>query len=140
MHLLWRCLHLLHFLDYFHFLKIIPVPLPPPPLPPIPAPHTTSTQRRSPGERPTIRSHSTGEKAACHDKKLFEDHHGVKKNINGPHPFRQWFLRTTIGSKLTPGCEEGNTISCLDYFLLLFPNNNLIRMTLYTSRKLVKHG
>ena len=43
--------------------QILSVPLPPPPLPPIPAPSTPSPNCRSPGERPTTRSHSTGEKA-----------------------------------------------------------------------------
>ena len=38
----------------------------------------------------------------------------VFKNINGPHTFRQWFLRTTIGSKLTPVCEEGESFSFLE--------------------------
>ena len=94
--------------------KILPVPLPPPTLPTMPAPRTPSPQRRSPGERPMNRSHSTGEKADFHGRKWFEDDYGVKQNINFPHTFRQWFLRTTIDSKLTPGCEEGNTFSRLD--------------------------
>ena len=49
--------------------QIIPVPLPPPPLPLIPAPYNSSPQRRSPGEIPTTRSHSTGEKADFHGRK-----------------------------------------------------------------------
>ena len=72
--------------------------------------------------------------------KTFECHYGVKQNINGPHPFRQWLLRTNIGSLLTPRCEEGKTLSCLDYLLLFFPPNKPIWMTLYTSQQLVKHG
>ena len=48
---------------------ILPVPLPPPSLPPIPAPRTPSSQRRSPGERPMTRSHSTGDKYDCHGRK-----------------------------------------------------------------------
>ena len=67
----------------------LPVPLPPPPLPTIPALQNPSTQRRSPGEIPTTRSHSTCEKADFHGRKWFEDHYGVKQNINGPHPFCQ---------------------------------------------------
>ena len=88
-------------------LQILPVPLPTPPLPLILSPRTPSPQRRSPGERPTTSSHSTGEKADCHGIKWFEDDYGVKQNTNGPHKFLQWFLRITIGSKLTHGCEEG---------------------------------
>ena len=86
------------------------------------------------------RSHSTGKKADCHGRKWFEEDYGVKQKINGPHPFCQWFLRTNVGSKLTPGCEEGKNFSCLDYFLLFFPPNKFIWMTLYTSQNLVKHG
>ena len=85
--------------------QIIPVPLTPPPLPPIPDLHTSLSQRRSLGERPMTRSHSIGKKAGCHGRKFFDDDYGVKQNINGPHLFRQCFLRTTIGSKITPGCE-----------------------------------
>ena len=91
----------------------LPVHIPPPILPPIQAPLIPSPHRCSPGEIPTTRSHSTGEKSDCHGIKWFEDHCGVKQDINGPHTFRQWFLRTTIGSKLTPGCEEGKTFSSL---------------------------
>ena len=82
--------------------QIIPVPIPPPPLPPIPAPRTLSPQRFSPGEIPTTGSHSTVDKDDCHGRTFFEDDYGVKQNINGPHPFRQCFLRTTIGSNITP--------------------------------------
>ena len=67
------------------------------------------------------------------------DHYGVKQNINGPHPFCQWFLRTTIAINLTPGYEDGKTISCLDYFLLLSPLNHIRCITLYTFRQLVKY-
>ena len=86
--------------------QTISVPLPPPPLPLIPAPRTPSPQSRLPGERTTTRSHSTGEKADFHGRKWFEDDYGVKKNINGPQPFRLWFLRTNIVCKLSHGCEE----------------------------------
>ena len=82
------------------------------------------------------RSHSTGDKAGFHGIKWFEDHY---KKINGPHPFRQWFLRNTLGSQLTYGCKEGKTLSRLDYFLLLFPPNQLIWLKLYISQQLVKN-
>ena len=98
--------------------QIIPVPLPPPPLLLIPAPRTPSPQRIPPGERPTTRSHSTGEKDDCHGRKWFEENYGVKQNINGTNPFRQWFLSTNIGSKLTSGCEEGNIFSPMTIIFL----------------------
>ena len=80
--------------------QFIPVTLPAPPLPPIPDPRTPLSHRFSPGERPTTRSQSTSEKSDRHEIKWFEDHYGVKQKINGPYPFFQWFLRTTIGSRL----------------------------------------
>ena len=120
--------------------RVIPVTLPPLTLPTIPAPHTPSPHRCYPGVRPMTRSHSTGEKEYCHGRKWFEDDYSVKHNIKGPHPFLQWFLRTTIGSQLTPGCEEGNNFPCLDYFLLLLSPNQIIQITMYTSQQLVKHG
>ena len=45
-----------------------PFPIPLPPLPPIPSLCNPSPQRRSPGERPTTRSHSTGEKSDSHGR------------------------------------------------------------------------
>ena len=66
-----------------------PVPLPHPPLTPVPSPCTPSPHCGSPGEIPTTRSHSTGEKYDFHGRKCFEDHSGVKQNINGPNPFCQ---------------------------------------------------
>ena len=60
------------------------------------------------------RSNSTGDKADCHVIKWYEDHYGVKQKINGPYQFFQWLLRTTIGSQLKTGCEEGKTLSRLD--------------------------
>ena len=119
--------------------RIIPVPVPPLQLPTIPAPRNPFPQRRYTGVRPTTRPHSIGEKADFHERKWFEDHYGVKKNINGPHPFHQWSLKNTIISHISPGCEEGKTLSCLDYFFLLFPPKQLIQMTLYIYHQLVKH-
>ena len=82
--------------------QFIPVTLPPLAFPPIPAPRIPLPQRRFLGVRPMTRSHSTGEKEYCHGRKWFEDDYSVKHNIKGPHPFLQWFLRTTIGSHITP--------------------------------------
>ena len=45
--------------------QILPFPLPPTPLPLIPAPCTPSPHSLYPGEIPTTRSHSKGEKADC---------------------------------------------------------------------------
>ena len=73
-----------------------------PPLNSILAQCTKSPQSHSPGEIPTNISHSIGEKSDCHGRKCFEDHYGVKQNINGTHLFHKWFLRTNIGSQLTP--------------------------------------
>ena len=77
--------------------KILPVPLHPPPLPLLIAPRTPLPQRLYPRERPTTSSHSTGDKYDFHGRKCFEKDYGVKKkNINGPHPFRQYsFLDET---------------------------------------------
>ena len=120
--------------------RYLPVTLTPLTLPPIPAPYPSSPQRCPPGVIPRTRSHSTCDKSDFQGIKWFEDNCGVKQNINGLHPFRQWLLRNTIGSHITPGCEYGNTISYLDYSLLLFPPNHLIQMTLYTPQQLVNHG
>ena len=51
--------------------RFIPVLLPPPPLPPTPDPRTPSPHRSSPGEIPTTRSHSIGEKDGCNGRNCF---------------------------------------------------------------------
>ena len=58
--------------------RFLPVPIPPLLLPPITAPCTPLLQHRSHVVRPTTRSPSTGEKADCRERKLFEYHYGVK--------------------------------------------------------------
>ena len=85
--------------------QIVPVPLIYPPLPLILSLCNPYLQRRPPGKRPMTRSHATGDKADCNEITWFEDNYGVKRNINDPHPFHKLLLRTTIGSKITPGCE-----------------------------------
>ena len=117
----------------------IPFTISPPPLTPLPSLCTPPPNCSPPGERPMNRSHSTGEKADCHERKWFEYHCDVKQEINGPHPLHQQLLRTTIYSKHTHGCEEGKTFTHQDDFLLLFPPNHFWWMTLYTSQQLVKH-
>ena len=139
MHLLGRCLHLVHFLDYFHFIKFLqflylilhclPYRLC--------VLHCNSFVTLERDLKPVHIQQVR--------KLIVIWENGMRmivvlKKINVPHPFRQWLLRTTIGSNLTPGCEEGKTFSRLYYFLLLFPTNHRIRMILYTSQKLVKHG
>ena len=91
-----------------HLLSLpqnIPVPLPTPPLPPILPPQTPLPHRYSPGEIPTTKSHSIGKKADFHGRKWFQDHCGVKQNIDGTHSFCKWLLMTDIDSKLISGCE-----------------------------------
>ena len=116
----------------------LPITLPTPPLPPILSLRNPLPYRCPPGVIPITMSHSSGEKGDFHGINCFEEHYGLKQNINFPHPFRQWFLRTTIGVQLIPGCEEGKTLYCLDYFLLLLHPNHLSHITLYTSQNLFK--
>ena len=57
--------------------QIIPVPLPPPTLLLIPDLCTPYPQRRSHGEIPTTRSHSTGAKVDFRGRKWFEEKYGI---------------------------------------------------------------
>ena len=133
-HLLWICLHLLQFLDFLQFFYLLFHSLPYQ----ICILHSHSAVTH--GIRPTTRSYSTGKKYDCRGIKWFEYHYGVKHYINGPCPFCQWFLRTNIVIQLTSCCNEGNTLSILEYSLLLFPPNKPIQMTPYTYQQFVQNG
>ena len=112
MNLLWILLHLLHFLDYFHFLEFfqflylfLHYPLY--------RIYVLHLHIVIPLEKYLQLGHIQQAR-----KLIFMGENGLRaimvlKNINGSHPFYQYFLRPNIGSKLTPRCEEGETLYCL---------------------------
>ena len=45
-------------------------------------------------------------------------------------------MKTPHGSRIFPGCEEGKNMTRLEYFILMFPPNQLTEMVRLTNREL----
>jgi hypothetical protein len=97
--------------------ELLPVPPPPPPLPPVP-----------PGRFPCTIAHETA---------WYEDAEACLMTMNGSVAYRDWTIRTVIGHSLGPGSDSGKSMSRLDYFLLMFPPDQLSTMVTLTSEKLL---
>ena len=64
---------------------------------------------------------------------------GVDRPINGSFGQYDWSIKVpSTGSILKPGCELGRNMSKLDYFLLMFPPEQLNEMTRLTNINLQK--
>jgi hypothetical protein len=91
--------------------------LPPPPPPPPP-----------PAHQPTTIAHQTA---------WYEDLQACQMSMGGNVAFRDWSIRTVVGHSLGPGSDPGNTFSRLDYFLLMFPPDQLLTIVTLTSENLL---
>jgi hypothetical protein len=90
------------------------VPPPPPPPP-----------RR---ERPTTTAHATA---------WYEDLEALQMSMGGNVAFREWSIRTVVGHSLGPGGDNRKSFSRLDYFLLMFPPDQLATIVTLTSENLL---
>ncbi len=97
----------------------LPPPLPAPP-PPLPAP--------PPVRRPTTTAHDTA---------WYEDQEACLMSMSGNVAYREWSIRTVVGHSLGPGSDARKSMSRLDYFLLMFPPDQLSVMVTLTSENLV---
>ena len=67
----------------------------------------------------------------------------MKREINLPKGRQRkitWRMTTPSGSEIFKGCEEGKTMSRLDFFLLMFPPKQLKKMVKYTDKQLQQNG
>ena len=81
-----------------------PLPFPPPATLALPAPQVITT---------------------AHQTEWWEDPEATHMDIGGSVPQRDWIIRTVVGEKLGPGSDQGKSFSRLDYFLLMFPPDQL---------------
>ena len=65
-----------------------------------------------------------------------EDNEKVLMDQNGPLAERRWSLKTCTGDILTAGCELGKIMSRLDYFLLMFPPQQMLAIVRLTNNNL----
>ena len=59
----------------------------------------------------------------------------MAKKFNGCSQKRKWSMKTPHGSRIFPGCEEGENMTRLDYFILMFTPNKLTEMVRLTNRE-----
>jgi hypothetical protein len=76
--------------------------------------------------------------AICHGVAWYQDDGRVLHDINGPFPIRQWCLRTPIDGQhgIQPGSDIQRRYSRLDYFLLMFPPEQLTLMHRLMNQKI----
>jgi hypothetical protein len=103
--------------------------LPAPPAPPvIPAPPPLPTAGRIPD-------------TVAHETAWYEDDEACLMAMCGAVAFREWSIRTVVGGHaLGPKSDTGKLMSRLDYFLLMFPPDELSLIVTLTNENLVVKG
>jgi hypothetical protein len=114
----------------------VPQPAPvPPPVPDVPQPSTTPVLPRVPPLPPPGRPHQPT--TTAHDTEWFEDPIASYMPIGGNVPQREWSICTVIGESLRSGSDSRKALSRLEYFLLMFPPNQLATIMTLTSEHLI---
>ena len=74
--------------------------------------------------------------AMVHNQEWFVDDPATKLPVNGNYHSRNWAVKTSIGYMLGRGGDHQNSYSCLDYFLMLFPPEQLQLILQLTNNEL----
>ena len=74
--------------------------------------------------------------ATVHDQEWFVDDPATKLPVNGNYHSRNWAVKTRIGYMLGRGGDHQNSYPCLEYFLMLFPPEQLQLILQLTNNKL----
>ena len=74
--------------------------------------------------------------AMVHDQEWFVDDPAKKLPVNGNYHSRNWAVKTRMGYMLGCGGDHQNLYSCLEYFLMLFPPEQLQLILQLTNNKL----
>ena len=74
--------------------------------------------------------------AMVHDQEWFLDDPATKLPVNGNYHFRNWAIKTRMGYMLGQGGDHQNSYSCLEYFLMLFPPEQLQLILQLTNNEL----
>ena len=74
--------------------------------------------------------------AMVHDQEWFVDDPATKLPVNGNYHFRNWAIKTRMGYMLGRGGDHQNSYSCLEYFLMLFPPEQLQLILQLTNNEL----
>ena len=74
--------------------------------------------------------------AMVHNQEWFVDDPAMKLPVNGNYHFHNWAIKTRMGYMLGQGGDHQNSYSCLEYFLMLFPPEQLLLILQLTTNKL----
>ena len=74
--------------------------------------------------------------AMVHDQEWFVDDPATKLPVNGNYHFRNWAIKTRMEYMLGQGGDHQHSYSRLEYFLMLFPPEQLQLILQLTNNKL----
>ena len=74
--------------------------------------------------------------AMVHDQEWFVDDPATKLPVNGNYHSHNWAIKTRMGYMLRQGGDHQNSYSHLEYFLMLFPPEQLQLILQLTNNKL----
>ena len=74
--------------------------------------------------------------ATVHEQEWFVDDPATKLPVNGNYHSRNWAVKTRMGYMLGHGGDHQNSYSCLEYFLMLFPPQQLQFILQLTNNEL----
>ena len=74
--------------------------------------------------------------ATVHEQEWFVDDQAMKLPVNGNYHSRNWALKTRMGYMLRQGGDHQNSYSCLEYFLMMFPPEQLQLILQLTNNEL----
>ena len=74
--------------------------------------------------------------ATVPDQEWFVDDLATKLPVNGNYHFRNWAIKTRMGYMLGQGGDNQSSYSCLEYFLMLFPPEQLQLILQLTNNEL----
>ena len=74
--------------------------------------------------------------AMVHDQEWFVDDPATKLPVNGNYHFCNWAIKTRMGYMLRRGGDHQNSYSCMEYFLMLFPPEQLQLILQLTKNEL----
>ena len=74
--------------------------------------------------------------AMVHDQEWFVDNPATKLPVNGNYHSPNWAVKTRMGYMLGRGGDHQNSYSCLEYFLMLFPPQQLQLILQLTNNEL----
>ena len=74
--------------------------------------------------------------ATAHDQEWFVDDTAARLPVNGNYHFRNWAVKTRMGYMLGRGGDHQNSYSRIEYFLMLFPPEQLQLILQLTNHEL----